>query len=315
MSPATATGVRPTANVNGVITPMDEATIPVADRGFLYGDSVYEVFRTYDGVPLFWEEHFDRMEQSARLIHMPITQSRDELMAEIRRAVAEAGGGPTEDESGEVYVRWHVSRGVGPIDLYPDPELKTSYMILVKPVPKWKQEHYDVGLRLAVTEVRRNSTDALSPNIKSGNYLNNILGLAEAVDHGADDCLMLNAAGHATESSNSNVFFVRDGRVQTPADAVGNLRGITGAALRELGDAGGWPIEEVAIGVEGLSDVEEAFVTSATREVMPVAAIRLPSGEWRELPPGGGEMTRKIAAAYTDHVRDYSQRHAAARLW
>lgn len=315
MSTTTTPLVRPTANVNGVLSPLDEATIPVADRGFLYGDSVYEVFRTYDGVPLFWEEHFDRMEQSARLIHMPIAQSRDELLAEIRRAVAEAGGGPTEDGSGEVYVRWHLSRGVGPIDLYPDPKLRTSFMILVKPVPQWKQEHFDVGLRLAVTEVRRNSTDALSPNIKSGNYLNNILGLAEAVEQGADDCLMLNAAGHVTESSNSNVFFVREGRVQTPADAVGNLRGITGAALRKLGEQGGWPIEEVEISVEELASMDEAFVTSATREVMPVAAIRLPGGDWHELPAGGGPMTRKVAQAYKDHVQAYSEQHAAARLW
>lgn len=315
MSTTTTLLVRPTANVNGALSPLDEATIPVADRGFLYGDSVYEVFRTYDGVPLFWEEHFDRMEQSARLIHMPIAQSRDELLAEIRRAVAEAGGGPTEDGSGEVYVRWHISRGVGPIDLYPDPKLRTSFMILVKPVPQWKQEHFEVGLRLAVTEVRRNSTDALSPNIKSGNYLNNILGLAEAVELGADDCLMLNAAGHVTESSNSNVFFVREGRVQTPADAVGNLRGITGSALRKLGEQGGWPIDEVEISVEELASMDEAFVTSATREVMPVAAIRLPGGDWRELPAGGGPMTRKVAQAYKDHVQAYSAQHAAARLW
>lgn len=315
MSAAPAVVVRPTANVDGVLSPLEEAWIPVLDRGFLYGDSVYEVFRTYDGVPLFWREHFERMENSARLIHMPIAQTRDELMAEIRRCVAEAGGGPSADGSGEVYVRWHLSRGVGPVDLYPDPNLRTSFMILVKPVPQWKPEHYATGLRLAVTEVRRNAADALSPKIKSGNYLNNILGLAESVERGADDCLMLNAAGHVTEASNSNVFFVTEGRVQTPADSAGNLRGITGAALRGLGEAGGWPVEEVHLTVGDLARIEEAFVTSATREVMPVAAIRLPSGDWHELPAGGGPMTRKIAAAYTDHVASYAAENADARLW
>lgn len=315
MSSAITVSVTPTANIDGVLSPLEEARVPVLDRGFLYGDSVYEVFRTYDGVPLFWQEHFERMENSARLIHMPIAQSREELMAEIRRAVAEAGGAASEDGSGEVYVRWHLSRGVGPVDLYPDPALRTSFMILVKPVPKWKPEHYATGLRLAVTEVRRNAVDAMSPNIKSGNYLNNILGLAESVELGADDCLMLNAAGHVTEASNSNVFFVIDNRVQTPADSAGNLRGITGAALRTLGEAGGWPVEEVHLTVEDLANVEEAFVTSATREVMPVAAIRLPSGDWRELPSGGGPATRKIAAAYTEHVSAYVSQNANARLW
>jgi branched-chain amino acid aminotransferase len=315
MSVATSVTISPTANIDGVVTPLDDARIPVLDRGFLYGDSVYEVFRTYDGVPLFWREHFERMENSARLIHMPITQTREELMAEIRRAVAEAGGGDTADGSGEVYVRWHISRGVGPVDLYPDPKLKTSYMILVKPVPVWKKEHREVGMKLAVTTVRRNADNALSPNIKSGNYLNNILGLAEAVELGADDCLMLNAAGNATEASNSNTFFVLDGRVVTPADSDGNLRGITGAALRKIGAGEGWPVYEEHVSVEDLARVEEAFVTSATREVMPIAAIRLPSGEWRELPPGGGPTTRKIAQAYKDYVAAYVAENAAARLW
>ena len=129
--PATAVTVRPTANIDGLLSPLEEARVPVLDRGFLYGDSVYEVFRTYDGVPLFGREHFERMENSARLIHMPISQTHETLMSEIRRAVAEAGAGPSDDGSGEVYVRWHVSRGVGPVDLFPDPNLKTSFMILV----------------------------------------------------------------------------------------------------------------------------------------------------------------------------------------
>lgn len=312
---ATAIDIQPTANVDGKLSPLDQATIPVLDRGFLYGDSVYEVFRTYDGVPLFWLEHLERLENSARLIHMPLSQSRSELMAEIRRAVKQAGGGPSEDGSGEVYVRFHLSRGVGPVDLYPDPQLKTSFMIIVKPVPTWKPEHYETGLRLAVTEVRRNATDALSPNIKSGNYLNNILGLAEAVENGADDCLMLNSAGEVTESSNSNVFFVIDGKVVTPADECGNLRGITGSMLRRIGEQNGWPIEDRSLMADDLTRVEEAFVTSATREVMPVAAIRLPSGDWRELPAGGGELTRQAAAAYTRFVGQYTTENSQARLW
>lgn len=307
--------IRPTANVDGVVTPLEEARVPVLDRGFLYGDSVYEVFRTYDGVPLFGREHFERMETSARMIHMPIAQSRDELTAEIRRTVAAAGGGPSADGSGEVYVRWHVSRGVGPVDLFPDPTLRTSFMILVKAVPRWKPEHFEVGMRLAVTAVRRNSIEALSPNIKSGNYLNNILAVAEAASLGADDCLMLNAAGNVTEASNSNVFFVLEGRVVTPADSDGNLRGITGGALRKIGAAEGWPVHEEHIGAGELARVEEAFVTSATREVMPVAAIRLAGGEWRELPPGGGPTTRRIAAAYKAYVARYVAENAGARLW
>ncbi|MGL4513193.1 MAG: aminotransferase class IV [Lacipirellulaceae bacterium] len=308
--------LEPTANIDGVLSPLADAKIPVLDRGFLYGDSVYEVFRTYDGVPLFWREHMERLENSARMIHMPITQSRDELMRQIRLAVGAAGGGPLgEGRGGEVYVRFHVSRGVGPIDLYPDPALRTSFMILVKPVPVWKTEHYATGLRLAVTDVRRNANDALSPNIKSGNYLNNILGLAEAVERGADDCLMLSHEGLVTESSNSNAFFVLDGRVVTPGQRAGNLRGITGAALRELGAAEDWPVTDADLTLDDLARVTEAFVTSATREVMPVAAIRLADGRWLDLPAGGGDRTRQAAASYKAHVERYTGENAGARLW
>ncbi|TWT42466.1 aminotransferase class IV [Botrimarina hoheduenensis] len=309
----TLSAVTPTANVDGVLSSLAEARIPVLDRGFLYGDSVYEVFRTYDGVPLFWREHFDRLENSARLIHMPLSQSRDELMGEIRRTVAAALEGL--DKPTDVYVRWHVSRGVGPVDLFPDPQLRTSYMIMVKAVPTWNPLHYTTGLRVAVTGVRRNSVESLSPNIKSGNYLNNILAVADASKREADDCLMLNAAGHVTEASNSNVFFVLDGQVVTPDDESGNLRGITGAALRQFGQQQGWPITERKITQEDLLRVTEAFVTSATREVMPLAALRLEVGAWRDLPAGGGELTRKIAAAYKDHVAQYVAENQDARLW
>lgn len=305
--------VTPTANVDGVLSPLAEASVPVLDRGFLYGDSVYEVFRTYEGVPLFWREHFDRLENSAGLIHMPIAQSREELMEQIRLTVAAAHQG--HEQPGEVYVRWHVSRGVGPVDLFPDPQLRTSFMIMVKPVPTWNPEHYATGLRVAVTDVRRNSVEALSPNIKSGNYLNNILGVAEASTRQADDCLMLNAAGNVTEASNSNVFFVLDGQLVTPDDASGNLRGITGAALRKLGEANGWPVLERPISADDLAKVSEGFVTSATREVMPIAAIRLASGEWRDLPPGGGDVTRQAAASYKRCVADYVASNQDAKLW
>src|SRR4029079_18952865 len=105
--------LRRMANVNGVITPREDARISILDRGFLYGDSVYEVFRTYDGVPLFCEEHFDRMDNSARLIHMKISQSRDEMLDEMRRTAAEAN----IPKGTDIYIRWHVTRGTGALDL------------------------------------------------------------------------------------------------------------------------------------------------------------------------------------------------------
>src|SRR3954466_12192885 len=283
--------LRRMANVNGEITPLADARISILDRGFLYGDSVYEVFRTYDSVPLFCHEHFDRMENSARLVHMKIAQSREEMLEQMRRTAVAAN----VPKGTDIYVRWHVTRGSGALDLVPSRDLVSSYVIIVKEVPKWNPEHYSRGTRLAVTCVRRNPVEALSPDIKSGNYLNNILGVSEAVELGADDCLMLNPAGLLTEASNSNVFFVIDGRLVTPSVESGVLRGITKAAIANLGDQTGCPLYEQKLPAAQLSKATECFVTSATREVMPVVTVRLESGEWRELPAGGGELTRRVA--------------------
>lgn len=298
------------ANVNGEITSLENARISVLDRGFLYGDSVYEVFRTYDGVPMFCHEHFDRMENSARLIHMTISQSRDQMLEEMRRTARAAEVPPGQD----IYVRWHVTRGTGALDLVPAKDLASSYVIILKEVPKWNPEFYSRGMKLAVTRVRRNPVESLSPDIKSGNYLNNILGVAEAVDLGADDCLMLNPAGIVTESSNSNVLFVLGGRLVTPSADSGVLRGITKAAIQRMSAEYGFDLIESEIPSSDLSRVTECFVTSATREVMPVHAIRLENGQWHEFPAGGGPVTRQVAKAYKEYVDLYVKQHQPLKL-
>jgi branched-chain amino acid aminotransferase len=298
------------ANVNGQITPLEDAKISILDRGFLYGDSVYEVFRTYSGVPLFCHEHFDRMDNSARLIGLNISQSREEMLDEMRRTAKAAEVPPGQD----IYLRWHVTRGTGALDLVPAKDLKSTFVIILKEVPKWNPEFYSRGMRMAVTRVRRNPVESLSPDIKSGNYLNNILGVAEAVDLGADDCLMLNPEGVVTEASNSNVFFVLGGNLVTPDADSGILRGITKAAIQKLSAGAGFTVREASIPAADLALATECFVTSATREVMPVAALRLENGEWHEFPAGGGEITRSVAQAYKDYVASYARANTSLRL-
>lgn len=298
------------ANVNGEITPLEEARISILDRGFLYGDSVYEVFRTYSGVPLFCHEHFERMENSARLISMTISQSREDVLDQMRQTAVKAIVPKGED----IYVRWHVTRGTGALDLVPAADLKSSFVIILKEVPKWKPEFYSSGMRLAVTRVRRNPVEALSPDIKSGNYLNNILGVAEAVTIGADDCLMLNPAGVVTEASNSNVLFVINGQLVTPSFESGVLRGITKAAIGRFGAKYGFELHDRTLTENDLKKATECFVTSATREVMPVNGIRFENGDWHEFPAGGGPMTRLVAKAYKEFVEQYVEEHASLRL-
>lgn len=302
--------LRRTANVDGTITPLEEARIPILDRGFLYGDSVYEVFRTYDGIPLFYDEHMARLEQSAARVHMRISQPRDLLTAQIRRTIDATGAKRGQD----VYVRYHITRGAGPVDLLPDPAAKTSFVIMVKEVPTWKPHFYSEGVRLAVPPTLRNPSESLDPNIKGGNYMNNILALSEAVAAGADDCLMLNRTGLVTEASNSNVFFVFDAQVVTPSQEAGNLRGITKAAIHQACSASKVPCAERSIHVDQLPQATECFVTSATREVMPVRSLRLADGEQLNFPPGGGELTRKVAQLYRDYVQKYLKANDQLRM-
>ena len=213
-------------NVDGEITRTEEARIPVLDRGFLYGDSVYEVFRTYSGVPLFYDEHWSRMENSAGLISMILGYSKAQMRAEIKRTIA-ASGAPTLNQ--DVYVRYTVTRGAGPVDLNPNPDEPTRLVIIVKAVPEWEPHCYSQGVSLAIPATRRNPVNALDPNIKGGNYLNNVLGLLQAKALGADDCVMLSDEGLLTEASNSNVFVVINNQVVTAG--AGNLRGLTKAAV------------------------------------------------------------------------------------
>jgi branched-chain amino acid aminotransferase len=300
--------ITPTANVDGVICPLAEAAIPVLDRGFLYGDSVYEVFRTYQGVPLFLEDHFERLENSARLIHMEISQDRVELLEEIRRTAVAANVTAQSD----AYVRYQVTRGEGAVDLYPDPGLRTRYVIIAKGLPAWKASFYERGMDMAIPQVRRNPVNSLDPNIKGGNYLNNIMALTEARQSGADDCVILNREGFVTEAANSNVWFVIKGRLVTPG--TGNLKGLTKKHVHRALKGAGIQSEEADVHANELLDVSECFVTSATREVMPCASLTLLGGERLEFPPGGGEVTRAAQAVFSAYVKDYIEQHADEAL-
>ena len=299
-------------SVDGVITPTEDARIPVLDRGFLYGDSIYEVFRTYRGVPLFYDEHWARFQNSASLIHLDLKLDRDEMARRIRETVAATGAARSGTD---VYVRYSITRGVGEIDLYPAPDLEPSCVIIVKPVPQWGGLLYERGARLMVPETRRNSGSALDPNIKGGNYLNNVLGLIEARRAGADDCLMLDGAGLVTEASNSNVFFVIDGDLVTPSQTARNLQGTTKAAVREALRARGVETFEREITQGDAARATECFLTSATREVMPVASVRLSDGREVRFPAGGGEWTRRAAAGYREYVDAYVAAHSAESLF
>jgi len=263
-------------------------------------------------VPLFFEEHWQRFANSARLIHMSLGNAREALTADIRQAIA-ASGAPALGR--DVYVRFMLTRGEGPLDLKPSDELAPRRVVIVKEVPKWNPDHYARGTTLAIVATRRNPHDALDPNIKGGNYLNNVLGVIEASSLGADDCLMLSETGLVTEASNSNVFFVIDGRLVTPSQKAANLRGLTKMAIHSACRDAGIETAETEITAGDALKASECFISSATREVMPVAALVDTDGRHADFPPGGGELTRRVAGLYRAAIDHYVEMHQDLSLF
>ena len=306
------TGFRSVSSVDGRICVTSEAAVPVLDRGFLYGDSIYEVFRTYGGVPVLYDEHWARFENSAALIRMRLQLTQDQVGEAIRAAVR-ASGAP--DVPCDVYVRYIVTRGEGEITLLPATTLTQRLVVIVTALPAWKPSFYEQGVVLSVVGTRRNDAHALDPNIKGGNYLNNVLGIIEAKQRGADDCLMLDGSDRITESSTSNVFFVRDGELTTPAQSSANLKGLTKETIRQLCDREGLVCRDEELTTAAAAVADECFITSATREVMPVRSLWFEDGSRREYPVGGGSVTRRIAAQYRAFIDGYVRAHARYSMY
>lgn len=296
------TGVAPVANVGGKISPAESACVPILDRGFLYGDSVYEVFRTYSGVPFLFEEHWERLQRSAAMIHLDPLETPDGLRKAISKTVTASGAA---EAGADVYVRYTFTRGSGPVDLNPDQSARPLLVILVKAVPQWTQESYSRGVTLAIPPTRRNAATTLSPNIKGGNYLNNVIGVIEARERGAEDCLFLDQQGLLTECSNSNVVFARNGELFSPSQRAANLEGLTKMIVGRVASEQGVSMAETELDIAAIDSMDECFITSATREIMPVASITLEDGSIREFPVGGGPLTRRMMTGYRDYVQHY----------
>ncbi|MCA9666388.1 MAG: aminotransferase class IV [Myxococcales bacterium] len=260
-------------SVNGVIGD-DHAQISVLDRGFLYGDSIYEVLRTYRGEPWALEPHLDRLQKSAELLMMGRIDRaliEREMRATIAAAVdaGDGGGGEKHDES---YVRVIVTRGTGPISLDLAVAAAPSRVIIVTPVRALDPALYQRGVKVFVVHAS-GSAVAATHGAKSGNYLPNILALARAREHDAHEALLVDAHGHIAEGSSSNVFARYGETLCTPPLDVGILEGITRRTIIELGREAGMTVEERNLTPEELAAADEVFLTSTLREVLPVTRV------------------------------------------
>lgn len=281
--------------IDGEIFDEAGARISVFDRGFLYGDSVYEVARTAGGRPVDYERHIERLERSAGSIWLPCP-GRDRLAGAVRRTLAAAA-------NPESYVRIILTRGAGDIGLDVTLAENASTIVIAKPLSTPARELYERGAVLRIVAVRRTSRDAINPEVKSGNYLNNILALAEARRHGAHEGVMLSADGTVAEGSTSNVFAVRGKTLLTPAVGVGLLPGITRLRIIELArDAGLEVTESDSMQPAELRGADEVFITSSIRTVMPIARV----DDTDIAAPG--PITSRLAALYDEFLASEAAR-------
>lgn len=280
--------------VDGRVAPAEEAVIPVVDHGFLFGDSVYEVLWWHRGTLIQEREHLDRLIESARRLYMDVQFSRESLSEAMQETVAAAGAEADDD----AYVRLVVTRGSGPLGLDFTQVDHRSLVIIAAPANRPTPEAVERGMSVALVDRRRNSVRALDPGAKTGNYLNNVLALHEARVAGADDGVMLNAAGEVTELTTANLYAVFDGAIRTPPLAAGILKGTTRTRILGLCEAAGIAATEETLRPADLLRADEIFGSSSVRGILPIVAVDgTPVGSGRIGPVTRDLHTRFEAAA------------------
>lgn len=273
-------------NVDGLVLAGPEARISVFDRGFLFGDSVYEVLRTVNGRPLFWDEHLARLFTSAEYLGMDLETSPEALRRQVEDTLAAV-------PAAEKYIRLIVTRGLGDLSLS-GPHGPPTHLVIARPLPVLDPRLYEQGCALATWQLPMGDATGLDPRAKSGDRRLAVLAESAAKAAGAYEALRVDPAGRVLEGASSTFFLVRDGALVTPPLAAGILAGITRGKVLELAAALGLPAREEAVPVEALANAEEAFITSTVRGIVPVSRIDVHVfGE-------PGPVTQRVMAAYRD---------------
>lgn len=278
--------------LNGSITGPEEAKISVFDRGFLYGDSVYEVIRTSGGRLVDLDRHLKRLYKSATSLALHAPDERT-----LRKAIVDTLSAAGNEES---YVRLVVTRGSGEVGLDTALAEGMTTLVIAKPLVLPSETMYQDGVSVRLVNVQRTSAKAMDPSVKSGNYLNNIMALAEAKRAGDYEAIMCDRDGYLAEGASSNVFFVDGQRLLTPSLAVGLLAGITRERVLELASGLGVTVEQGHFVPERLRSASEAFLTSSIRGVLPIA-----TADGEKLSAGApGPVGLRIMKAYDAFLRD-----------
>jgi branched-chain amino acid aminotransferase len=278
--------------IDGVPRAEHEATVSVLDRGFLFGDSVFEVMRTYGRIPFGEREHLERLARSAERMGFALPVSLEVLSAEIRDAIARSG-------ELECYVRVVVTRGRGPLHIDPASARDPLRVVIAAPLAPLPAELYTRGVEVATVRVNRSTDHTRAAGAKVSAYAGNLLALSSARARGAYEAMMVGESGDITEGNSSNVFAIEKGVLRTPPISTGILPGVTRHFVLAAAADLGIPIREEVLFARNLERADEAFLTSSLRELVPI--VRIDGVTIGQGTPG--PITRMLHAKYREIVR------------
>ncbi|MDH5815423.1 MAG: branched-chain-amino-acid transaminase [Candidatus Nezhaarchaeota archaeon] len=286
----------PLVYIDGNLVPKSQAKVSVFDHGFLYGDGVFESIIVTDGVAFKLKEHVDRLYDSAKAICIDIPMSKEEMVKTIVDVVRANG-------FKDAYVRVIVTRGVGDLGLDPRKCSKPTIVIIVDKIKLYSDDAWSKGLTAIISSVRRDRVDATTHEVKSMNYLNNILAKIEANAVGADEAIMLDDRGFVAEGTADNIFIVKNGVIYTPPRSSGILPGITRARVMRLAEELGYRVIEKDVTPAELLTADEVFLTGTAAGIVPVVKIA-----GRVVGDGKpGPITKKLLEKFRELVRDPSE--------
>jgi len=292
-----------TVNVNGRVSDQAHASISVFDHGFLYGEGVYETLRTYNGQPFLFDRHMKRLRNSAEMLALAVPLSDAAIDARFRETMIAAGLGDSPER--EAYIRILVTRGIGELTYDPAACPTPSVVVIVKPNVDPPREVFERGVKVALVPIVRNHPGSVNPLIKSNNLLNNALAMQEAFRRGGYEGIMRNYKGELAECTQSNFFIVKNGAALTPPIDAGLLPGITRAFLFEVGAEIGIPVREQVLRDDDLFGADECFLTSTTREAVPIVQV-----DDRKIGSGApGPITLALLDAFRKKAQLMTRRH------
>jgi len=278
--------------INDGLVDESEAKVSVFDHGLLYGDGVFEGIRVYGGKIFEFQAHIDRLYRSANAIRLPIAQNPQTLIKNVQTTVA-------ANDIDDGYIRLVVTRGVGTLGLNPLICKQSMVIIIAATIQLYPPELYETGLKVISANTARNHPLSISPQIKSLNYLNNILAKLEALDRDMLEAIMYNHQGYVAEATGDNVFIVRDGRVITPPISAGSLEGITRSVIIKLARESGYETIEQNLTRYDLYAADEIFLTGTAAEVIGVVEI-----DARKIGAGQpGPITKELLHKFEQYAR------------